>query len=361
MFLKGFDLGVFACVLLLLLISNLIIYSTSSNSPEIFLRQIVYSVIGIIIFFLVSHTQMQFLKQISVPFYLLTIFFLIFTFIWGLETRGSTRWIDLKLFIFQPSELFKPALILFLGSYFSDRKTIKLKEFLLSIVFISLPLFLIFKQPDLGNTIVILAIWFFACLVARISWRIVSFLPLFILLLLPLLWNLIKDYQRQRIIAFLNPNLDPFGSAYNTIQAIIAVGSGQFFGRGLGRGSQSQLNFLPEARTDFIFATVAEELGFIGALLLLSLFLFLIWRILKIGSNSADSFKTLVATGVASLIMTQVFISIGMNMGLLPVAGITLPFLSFGGSSLITTLICLGFVVSIKKEEERSRDTFLRD
>jgi rod shape determining protein RodA len=229
-----------------------------------------------------------------------------------------------------------------------------------SIFLLFFPALFVFLQPDLGSCLVIVFIWLGMVFAKGVKARwLVSGLA-FLALFLPLSWHFLKDYQRQRIYNFLQPQNDPLGSGFNVIQSIITVGSGKIFGRGLGRGTQSQLRFLPERHTDFIFASLAEEIGFLGVIVLLSLFFFLLWRILIVAKNAADSFAYFICLGVFNLIFIQVFINIGMNLGILPITGITLPLISYGGSSLISTMICLGLVSSLSRLEEKKEIVEIR-
>jgi len=221
---------------------------------------------------------------------------------------------------------------------------------------LALPIFLIFRQPDLGTTLVILAVWLGMILAQGLELKFLLSLLILSAVGLPFSWLFLKDYQKLRILTFLNPESDPLGAGYNLIQAMIAVGAGGIFGRGLGRGTQSQLAFLPEARTDFIFASLAEELGLFGSLILLLLFLFLSLRILKAAREAPDDFGYYLCAGVFSLLTFQVFVNVGVNIGILPITGITLPLVSQGGSSVLAVMTCLGLVESVararKKKEE---------
>lgn len=349
--LKDFDWVLFWCMVILISFGILVIYSTSvgdvEGTSDFYKKQIISAFLGLLLFFLASRIDYKILGAFSPIIFVVSILFLIITMVVGLETRGSTRWLDVAGVRLQPSELAKPALIIFLASFFNKFKPNSLRSFLLSLVVLSLPLGLIFKQPDLGNAIVVFSIWFFVVFAsgARLI-HLGSLIALFTLAI-PFLWNFLKDYQKERIVSFLNPQADPLGSGYNLIQAVIAVGSGQITGRGFGRGTQSHLNFLPEKHTDFIFASLAEELGFIGGFLLLVVFGILIFRLIKISQKAFDSEGALIAVGITVMILTQIFVNIGMNMGLMPITGITLPFVSFGGSSLVSLMISLGIMQSI--------------
>lgn len=267
----------------------------------------------------------------------------------GKEVWGAQRWIALGPFSFQPSEMAKIVVIICLARYLASREEEihRPKTLLVSLAMVMLPVALIYKQPDLGTSLVMLSIWFGMLFVAGapLKWLGLALSVPFIGF--PVIWGIMKDYMRRRFMTFLAPDRDPFGEGYNVIQARISVGSGGWWGRGMGNGTQTQLNFLRVQHTDFIFAVLGEEAGFLGALALLALFGALFWRCLRVARKSRDAFGRLLAGGVVSMLLFQVFVNIGMNIGLLPVTGITLPLISFGGSSLITVFICLGLLQSV--------------
>jgi len=272
----------------------------------------------------------------------------------GVVTRGAVRWLEIGAQQFQPSEFSKVALILFLASLLRKRcGSVSRKIFLLSLASTMLPVVLVYFQPDLGTAIILLTIWLGLIIAAGLKP-----VNLFLMLagglgfLVPL-WSLLKDYQRQRILNFLNPALDPLGGGYNVLQSTIAVGSGQIWGRGFGRGTQSHLQFLPEYHTDFIFASLSEEWGFVGSTLLLLFFAVLLLRILVIAREARDDFGSLLVVGVFSFLLPQVFINTGMNLGLMPITGIPLPLVSYGGSSLWVTMMALGLVQSVAMRRKR--------
>lgn len=334
---------------LLLSISILVIYSSSTTLA---FQQISFAIFGFLMFFLVSRFDYRLLKNISTAAYLIIIILLVVVLFLGIETRGSVRWISLGFLNIQPSELAKPALILILASLWTKNlptwKNIGL-SFLISIPVI----FLVFEQPDLGSALTIFAIWMGMLIPAQVSLKKILLITLILALLTPIAWFSLENYQKQRIFSFLSPYEDPLGIGYNIIQSTISVGSGQLMGRGLGHGTQSRLQFLPESRTDFIYAFIAEELGFLGAMIIMLLHFFLIFFCLRIAEKSHDKFGNLIIFGVVSMLFFQSFVNIGMNAGILPITGITLPLVSYGGSSLIATMICLGFIVSIDKLRKR--------
>lgn len=326
--------------ILLVCVGILVIFS---SSKELAIQQLIFSIVGLFFFFVVSQLDIHTLTNFSKHAYFLIIFLLITVLIVGFETRGTLRWIPLGIFNIQPSEFAKPVLIIFLAKFWSENLP-TWKNIFKSLLWV-LPIFiLIFRQPDLGSALTIVAIWLGVLFAAKITVKKIIIMILIASLTIPLSWTILHDYQKQRIVSFLAPQSDPLGRGYNLIQSTIAVGSGQFLGRGLGRGTQSRLQFLPEFRTDFIFASIAEELGLLGTSLILSLYFFLIVYSLTLASKISDPAHLLAIVGVVSMLLFQTVVNIGMNMGLLPITGITLPLISYGGSSLVSTFICLGLI-----------------
>jgi rod shape determining protein RodA len=275
---------------------------------------------------------------------LLALILLILPFVFGASSRGAVRWIPLGGWTLQPSELVKPLLIVVFAGYLTKYKSVWGYLSLLA-----LPFGLIFRQPDLGTALVVAAIWLVMLFFHPVSRKQLFWLGLVLSLILPWGFHRLKPYQKERLINFANPYADPAGAGYQVIQAKIAVGSGGWFGQGLGQGSQSQLKFLPERQTDFIFAALAEELGFIaGAIVLMSYFWLLRW-LFKIIKTTTDGFGRLLVAGVITLIWFQTAVSVAMNLGLLPVTGITLPLVSAGGSSLLAVMAALGLAGSVWK------------
>lgn len=299
------------------------------------------------------------IKSSRVLIYAISLLSLIFILVVASHVRGSKRWIDFFSFRLQFSELMKPFLIVAFASVLTPwAGNVTLKRLGISLLFFIPIAFLIFKQPDLGNVIIYTTTFLFLLISAGLSLSYVVYGGIAFIVLSPVIWFSLHDYQRNRILTFLDPTYDPLGMGYNVIQSTIAVGSGMWTGRGLGRGVQSQLQFLPEHHTDFIFATYSEEFGFIGSIVLLLLYFFLLYRILRIAQNTTDPFSRLVAFGAFGLILTQMVINIGMNVGMLPVTGVTLPMFSYGGSSLISTVMLLGFVNGVARNRRFHRPTF---
>ncbi|MBI2334912.1 rod shape-determining protein RodA [Candidatus Daviesbacteria bacterium] len=337
------------CSMLLLSIAVLVIYS---SSKELAVFQFIFALVGITVYFLISRFDYRSIRNLIVPFYFVVLTLLLVVAILGFETRGSVRWIPLGVINLQPSELAKPVLILLLANFWSKNQPIWSN--IARSLFWTIPLaVLIFNQPDLGTTLTILAIWLGMLFASKVSVKKIALLFLVIILTFPAGWFSLRDYQRERLIGFLDPHSDPLGRGYNVIQSTIAVGSGELLGRGLGRGTQSRLQFLPEFRTDFIFASIAEEMGFVGSFLILIIYLVMIVYCLKIAAASIDAFGFLLSIGAVSMLLFQVVVNIGMNIGLVPITGITLPLISYGGNSLIATMIVLGLVASVARYKRK--------
>lgn len=357
-FLRGTDWILFFSMLFLASLSVLMVYSTSIEADGVdysfVVRQASYVIFGIIVYFIITRIDYKLLSHFSFLLYASVVALLIATFFIGETTRGSVRWIDLKFITIQASEIAKPIIILTLAYFFSKYPPNQLKNVLASFLIVSVPALLVFLQPDLGNTLIILSLWVILVFAAGIKFFHIGLFALANLLIMPILWSYLRGYQRERLASFLSPEKDPQGSGYNLVQSIIAVGSGGLVGRGFGRGTQTHLNFLPEQKTDFIFATTAEELGFLGVSLMLGAFAVIIYRIITISKQNSDNLSSYIALGVASTIVIHTLINIGMNIGLFPITGITLPLLSFGGSSMLSVMISLGLVNSIAAHQEKS-------
>lgn len=347
---KNFDWVIFVCLVFIFSLGLAVLYSVA---PALAFHQLIYFGLGLVLFFLFAKIDYRIFENFPLGFYGLSVFSLVLTFVLGRVTRGAIRWVSLGPFTFQPSEFVKPLFILSFSGLASGKDLSKLKN-LLFLLLLFFPLAcLIFYQPALGSTLVVLTIWLSLVFVGGL--RLSHF---FLMLfaggsLLPITWRFLAEYQKKRILAFLNPRSDPLGSGYHLIQSRIAVGSGRIFGKGLGQGTQSHLRFLPEFQSDFIFAALSEELGLIGCLILISCYFFLLWRILKIAQGTKNKFAFLVSVGVFSMLFFQIFVNTGMNLGLVPITGITLPLVSYGGSSLVATMISLGLIESIAKVEKK--------
>lgn len=346
---KKFDFYLLLPVIFLFGLGVAIISSVSMANLHNLLLFVVVSVVFFLIF---AFLDIKIIFPFAPFFYLLSIFFLITPFIFGNEIRGSIRWISLGNFTIQPSELAKPFVALFVAWFWSN-KNFSFKNLILFGLLLSPALGLIFFQPDLGSTLVILSMVIGVVLFSGIKRQQLLAIILFFVLITPLLYFSLKDYQKLRIVHFINPYSDSLGEGYNVIQSIIAVGSGGFIGKGLGKGTQSHLEFLPERHTDFIFASLAEELGFLGAIFTIILYLFLLFKILKIAKDQKEKQNFLLIVTLFFGLFFQTVVNIGMNVGLLPITGITLPLISYGGSSLLATMITLGIIENISRNSKK--------
>ena len=309
---------------------------------------------GLIIFFIVSFLDYRFFCRFSYFFYGCNLVFLTAVLFFGKVSHGAQRWFDFGWFSYQPAETMKIALILLLSHLFSQKSvhsTYGVKQIILPVLLTVIPMSLIIYQPDLGTALLIGIQGATIALFLRIKGKLlISFLML-ILIFAPALWTFVlKDYQKSRVLMFISSHKDPQGAGYNTIQSKIAVGSGQLFGKGFKKGTQAQLEFLPERHTDFVFSVLSEEQGFAGSLLTVCIFLLLILKIFEIASQSRDKVGAYLCIGCLSIIFWHIFINIGMAIGILPIVGVPLPLLSYGGSNMITTFIALGLVSSVSRK-----------
>ncbi|HLF76518.1 MAG TPA: rod shape-determining protein RodA [Dehalococcoidia bacterium] len=313
-------------------------------------RQLGFAIVGLAACIIVSRIDYKFIAQGSTGMYLGLIAALVFVLTLGTQIYGSRRWIDIAGTHVQPSEIGKLIVILFLAKYLSDRQAQirELPVFLTSLAIAAVPALLVFAEPDLGSAMIFLLIWLGMVVMAGCDMRhVLSSIGMVVALMPFALIAVVTDYQRERISLFLDPTRDELGAGFNTLQAEISVGSGGWFGKGLTQGSQTQLDYLRTQTTDYIFSVLGEELGFIGAMILFSLFILLLMRGLRAAAISQDGFGRLVAVGVVIFILFQAFINIGVNIRLFPVTGIPLPFISQGGSSLITVFIAIGLLESV--------------
>ncbi|KKQ18120.1 MAG: Rod shape-determining protein RodA [Berkelbacteria bacterium GW2011_GWA1_36_9] len=345
----GIDWALFIVPLLLSIFGVVMIFSvTYSVKPLLVISQIIYIFIGFAVAIFLTFFDYRNLRSFSLFLYLIIIVLLILVLIFGDRTFGAARWIDLKVFQLQPSELAKLVVVLLLARIFAEnQKNFGLKHLILVFMLVGIPVFLVLQQPDFGTAMVIffglLCLLFFSNIKKVILISILAGL----ILSLPVGWHFLKTYQKQRIYTFINPSLDPYGSGYNVTQAKITVGSGGLLGQGIGQGTQIQLNFLPVAHSDFIFATTAESVGFIGSTFLIILLLFLVYSVLGVARKAKDLFGFYFAIAWGMILLFQIFVNIGMNLGIMPVTGIPLPFVSYGGSSMLTNMAALGILQSI--------------
>ncbi|MDO8743419.1 MAG: FtsW/RodA/SpoVE family cell cycle protein [Candidatus Azambacteria bacterium] len=354
-FIKRLDLTIIIVSFLLVGIGLVSLYGYAANRNDFsdFKKQVIFFAVGIIFMLLLSFVDWRIFKESSAL--VLTLYFFCLIALTGLfflapEIRGVKGWYRLGPLSFDPIEALKLVLIILLAKYFSTRhiEMYRVRHILLSGFYVALPVFLIFLQPNLGPVLIIISLWVGALVISGIKLRHFFILVLCGVLVFIFSWNfLLKDYQKERVVSFIYP-IDPLGMNWNQNQAKIAIGSGGILGQGIGKGSQTQYGFLPESQTDFIFSAIAEETGLLGVSVLLALLLLLIWKTIKIALSSYSNFPRLFATGFAILLISEIFIHIGMNLGLLPIIGISLPLVSYGGSGLIVNFIALGILQSIK-------------
>ncbi|MBM4273089.1 MAG: rod shape-determining protein RodA [Deltaproteobacteria bacterium] len=352
---QNFDWLLLTLVAALLALGLVNLYSAGFNrapgATPLYVKQLYWLAVGLILMFFSLLYDYRHLEKLSYPIYVISLVMLVAVMLGGKMAGGSRRWLPLGPFTFQPAELVKIAVILVMATYFSRRPRtdpMRLKDLLVPGLLVLVPTLLIIKQPDLGSGIIVALVAGSVFLFVGVHWRTLAGLTLTLALSSPLVWSFLKEYQRQRLLTFLNPEQDPLGSGYHILQSMIAVGSGQFWGKGFLKGTQSQLHFLPEQHTDFVFSVFAEEWGFVGGLVLLLLFICLTLWGLQVARDCKERFGHLLALGVTALIFWQVFINLCMVTGFLPVVGIPLPLFSYGGSSLITTLLGMGFLLNIR-------------
>ncbi len=331
------------------------LFTLAGTKPELLQNQIIFLLIGFIVYFVIRLIGVQFFRVNTYLLYGIFLLLLIATLIFGEDINGSRRWIDLYFFNFQTSEIFKVFYILILSDYLA-RSHRYLKEpvpFVILLFSFLIPAMLIFMQPDLETALFLAMIFLVITVFSAVPKNYLATLIGSVVLLMPIAWFFLAEYQRNRIMSFINPQLDPQGTAYNMTQSIITIGSGQFAGRGLGGGKQSTLFFLPENHTDFAFASLVEQFGFLGGFVVLLLYatiaavliLLIIKYMHNLHSNNEETrFRFYFTIGFLSYFLFQVFVNIGMNLGILPISGTALPLISYGGSSLVTWMIGLGFV-----------------
>lgn len=329
-------------------------FAPLEGGADFFQKQIIWVLVSATVFFLFSFADFRLLKktEVLVSLFLFFSFMLALLFILGHVSHGARSWFNFGFFYFQPADTMKLILVLILAKYFSRRhvEIHDIKHIFISGLYAAFPMFLVLFQPDFGSAMILFLIWLGMVLVSGIAKKHLLLVLLSGALVFTALWVFaFAPYQRARIVSFIRPLADIHGSGYNAFQSTIAVGSGQLLGKGLGFGTQSRLKFLPEPQSDFIFASFSEEWGFVGSITILLLYCLVIWRILLIASSGAGNFEMLFGMGVAIYFMSHVLINIGMNLGMLPVTGIPLPFMSYGGSHLLNEFAALGILMSMRK------------
>ncbi len=351
---QNFDWVLLCLVLILAGLGILNLYSASAGSQSsgfpVYLKQLYWLSLGFIVMLAVLFFDYHLAEKTAYLLYALGLLLLLLVLLHGQTISGSKRWLNLGFFNFQPSEPVKIIVLITLARYFARREYpggLRLRDLITPLLLAGAPFLLILAQPDLGTALHLAIACLSLVLFLRVRWNALLLLSSGVAAAMPFIWSVLKSYQKQRIMTFLDPTRDPRGAGYHIIQSKIAVGSGQIWGKGFMKGTQSHLRFLPEQQTDFAFSVFAEEWGFVGALVLLSLFfLFLVWS-LRVVSRSQDRFGALLGVGMILLISWQFIINICMVIGLMPVVGIPLPFISYGGSSLVTLFIGVGLLLNI--------------
>ena len=342
------DTPLLSTIMILVVIGLTVLASASQENFYLLGNQFFNIIFGILVLYIFANLQPRYILFYAPYLYIICLILLLLVSIIGIESHGAKRWIDLGLINFQPSELMKISLPLFIGSiYHYNQNNISIKVHTLSLIAILIPFLIILKQPDLGTAIMIGASGFTIIFLAGLHWKVISSSIFLFLLSAPLVWNMLYDYQQNRILNLLDPTKDPYGTGYHSIQSIIAIGSGGLFGKGWGNSSQSNLNFLPETTTDFIFSVFAEEFGFIGIVLIFLLYSFIFYRCFTLASRMQNTFSKLVAASLSFSLFVATFINIGMISGILPIVGIPLPFISYGGTSMVVSMASIGIIIGL--------------
>jgi len=335
-------------LLIILGVGLMILYSAGDQDTGLLIRQLIRMGTAFLILIILANIHPDRMRDFAYWIYGAGLILLIAVLIVGHEGKGAQRWLDLGFFRFQPSELMKIAVPLLVAAYLAARPLPPtFSRLMICLAIVLIPALLIAKQPDLGTSILIASSGLIVIFLAGISWRLIFAFLITVASALPVLWYVMHDYQKQRVLTFLNPESDPLGSGYHIIQSKIAIGSGGIYGRGWLEGTQSQLAFLPERSTDFIFSVIAEEFGLVGVGMLLLLYLMIAGRGLYIASQAQTSFARLLAGSISLTFLVYVLVNVGMVTGLLPVVGVPLPLVSYGGTSMVTLLAGFGILMSI--------------
>ena len=342
------DLPLLVGLLLLCGFGLIVLYSASGENLAQVQRQTVRIALALAVMLAVAQVSPITLRRWSPSLYVLGLLMLVAVLVFGEVGKGAQRWLDLGIVRFQPSEMVKLAVPLMIAWYLAEKRLPPgWPRLVVAAVMIIVPVLLIAKQPDLGTALLVASAGVFVLFLAGISWRLIGGLLVALAAAAPVAWYLMRDYQRQRVLTFLDPENDPLGAGYHIIQSKIAIGSGGLYGKGWLNGTQSQLDFLPERHTDFIFAVLSEEFGLVGVLILLALYLFIIARGLYIATRAQDTFNRLLAGSLTLVFFVYLFVNTGMVSGLLPVVGVPLPLVSYGGTSLVTLMAGFGMLMSI--------------
>ncbi len=342
------DIPLFIVLLLTSILSFVILYSAGGQDMDVLIRQLSRVGLAFALMIVLAHIDPYQFKRYSAVLFVLGVFLLIAVLIMGQIGKGAQRWLELGFFRFQPSEMIKITTPMMIAWYLAEYPLPpRAKQLLVAVILIVIPTLLIAKQPDLGTALLVASSGAGVLFFAGLSWWIIAAIVTVLAALTPIIWHFMHDYQRDRVLTFLNPEADPLGRGYHIIQSKIAIGSGGVYGKGWLGSTQSELDFLPESSTDFIFAVFAEEFGLVGCLGLLALYLLIIMRCLYIASQAQDSYSRLLASSLAFTFFVYVFVNIGMVIGVLPVVGVPLPLISYGGTSIVTLLAGFGILMSI--------------
>jgi len=346
----GIDATLLTIALMLTGLGVATLYSASYESPERVISQLRHLAVALVAMWLVARMPLQLMMRSALPVYLAGMLLLVCVALFGDVVNGARRWLSVGGMRFQPSEMMKIAMPLMLAWYFHrNEANVRRHNFVVAGVLVALPAMLIARQPDLGTALLVVAAGFYVIFLAGLSWKAMGALGAIALVSLPPIWSLLHDYQRRRILTLLDPTQDPLGAGYHIIQSTIAIGSGGLSGKGWLNGTQAHLEFIPERHTDFIFAVYSEEFGLIGNGVLLVLYALLIVRGLAIAAQGATLFARLLGGALSLILFTYAFVNMGMVSGILPVVGVPLPFVSYGGTAMVTLGVALGILMSISK------------
>ena len=330
------------------------IYSATAYASNRTAGQLMNMGVGIVVMWLIAQLPPQKLMRFAVPLYLVGIVLLVLVFVMGIKINGARRWLSIGITRIQPSEILKIATPLMLAWFFHKYEaTLRLRHYAVAGLLLLVPFVLIAKQPDLGTALLVGAAGFYVIFFAGLPWKIIFGMLAAGIAAAPFIWSMLHDYQRKRIMTLIDPSSDPLGSGYHIIQSTIAIGSGGPFGKGWLQGTQTHLEFIPERTTDFIFAAFSEEFGLVGNLTLIVCFVLLVWRGLAIAANANTLFGRLMASAVAMIFFTYAFVNMGMVSGILPVVGVPLPFVSYGGTAMVTLGLALGVLMSVARAQHQ--------
>lgn len=347
------DPALLAIVAALVMVGSLTLYSAGADFPWRFTDQMRNFAVAAFVMFVFASIPPALLMKFAAPVYALGVLLLVGVELFGVTVKGAQRWLNLGVVTIQPSEIMRLALPMMLAWYFHKREgQIRTLDFIVAATLVAVPVVLIVHQPDLGTALLVLAAGFFVIFFAGLPWKWLIAMGLAGLAFLPVAWTLMHDYQRQRVLTLIDPMTDPLGKGFHTLQAMIAIGSGGVFGKGWMQGTQTHLEFIPERTSDFIFAVYSEEFGLVGNIVLLALFLALVVRALSIALGAATLFGRLLAGAIALIIFTYCFVNMGMVSGILPVVGVPLPFMSYGGTALVTLGMACGMLMSIQRHRK---------